>query len=706
MQKKHQKILYASAGGVATLILSFTLLGKADAVIFLKFAVFMVLLEALMSPVTSALFENYMPVGKIIGIILPGFFVWTCGVILNIPFNSMVCVVSVISVYVTGIIVLYIKQKGRDEFNAKEFLINQPFLKNFNLKYEIIFFFMFLFWAYLIGFKPEAYGTEKFMDYGFLQSMMISTKLPPEDVWFAGEKLNYYYGGQFYTAFLGKLTGTKAEYTYNLMRALIPALMFTGVFGLVEQMTKKYKRHDLFAALSSSVAVFAGNGHYIIYCLIRPLFKLNEKEYWFPDATRFIGHNPFVEGDQTIHEFPCYSFVLGDLHAHMINIIVVVLILSLLYSFLKKKKFSKLVMLGLVWGLCNWTNYWDYIIYIVVICITIVMSNMNGNSFKEILKNVLKKSSAQIGVVVVTGIIAALPFTLNFESVFKGVRLAQKHTALYQLAVLWGIPFIMSVIFLVMFFNERKKDESDIFCFIMTGCAIGLIMITEIVYVKDIYEATNPRANTMFKLTYQSFIMFSICSGYIIAKLVSEYGKIIKALGCIMAGIHILLIGYFFNAAGAWFTGSLHPSERTGLYALNYLDDDEFKDEKTMLLWMKDKAENGKIKGVIAEAPGASYTAYERVSVITGLPTVAGWEVHEWLWRDSYDLIHSRATDIDNIYLHPEQADSVIEKYNIQYIVFGKREEEKYGKDKKKAIKELGEVVCENGCMAVVKIGK
>ena len=57
--------------------------------------------------------------------------------------------------------------------------------------------------------------------------------------------------------------------------------------------------------------------------------------YWFPDATRYIGYNPYREEDRTIHEFPCYSFVLGDLHAHVVNIIFVLLVIALLYVWLR-----------------------------------------------------------------------------------------------------------------------------------------------------------------------------------------------------------------------------------------------------------------------------------------------------------------------------------------------------------------------------------
>ncbi len=39
---------------------------------------------------------------------------------------------------------------------------------------ELLFFVFFLMWTYLAGFRPQAYGTEKFMDYGFMEAMMRS----------------------------------------------------------------------------------------------------------------------------------------------------------------------------------------------------------------------------------------------------------------------------------------------------------------------------------------------------------------------------------------------------------------------------------------------------------------------------------------------------------------------------------------------------
>ena len=178
-------------------------------------------------------------------------------------------------------------------------------------------------WTYFAGFRPQAYGTEKFMDYGFMEAMMRSTTLPARDLWYSEGTINYYYGGQYFAVFLTKLTGSKVELTYNLMRTFVAAFAFVLPFSLVRQMsvdrlkgslTGKKRCVPAVAGIIAGLSVsIAGNMHYVVYSKIIPwLQNLQGKEadsYWFPDATRYIGYNPDVP-DKTIHEFPCYSFVL------------------------------------------------------------------------------------------------------------------------------------------------------------------------------------------------------------------------------------------------------------------------------------------------------------------------------------------------------------------------------------------------------------
>ena len=69
-----------------------------------------------------------------------------------------------------------------------------------------------------------------------------------------------------------------------------------------------------------------GNLHSFFYGFLSKFSEGGDK-YWFPDATRYIGYNPETN-DKTIHEFPVYSFVVSDLHAHVINMIFVITLIG------------------------------------------------------------------------------------------------------------------------------------------------------------------------------------------------------------------------------------------------------------------------------------------------------------------------------------------------------------------------------------------
>ena len=62
----------------------------------------------------------------------------------------------------------------------------------------------------------------------------------------------------------------------------------------------------------------------------------------------------------------------------------------------------------------------------------------------------------------------------------------------------------------------ENTHPSDLFVAGLVLCAIGLVLIPELVYVRDIYEENSARANTMFKLTYQAFTLLGISMAYIL----------------------------------------------------------------------------------------------------------------------------------------------------------------------------------------------
>lgn len=691
-------------------------------------------------PLTGWLFRGFSDKGwifsKVLAIALTGFLTWFLVAVKLLPFTTVTCVGVVTLVCAGGGLALHRHQEKKG-FECMPFDHGSLIFWE-----EVLFFVFFLLWTYLAGFRPAAYGTEKFMDYGFMEAMMRSSVLPARDLWYSEGTINYYYGGQYFAVFLSKLSGCRVEITYNLMRTFVAGLAFVMPFSLVFQMASDRLKHSLtgkkswipvVSGITAGFAVsIAGNMHYVIYSKILPWIQKWKGEevsgYWFPNATRYIGHNPDVP-DKTIHEFPCYSFVLGDLHAHVVNIIFVLLITGILYAWMRNvlsergeeedfsgKSFCKrqllcphILLAAMLLGMFQWSNFWDFVIYFVVTGGVVLFANII--QFKGKVRTILAVTAAQAVEVILVAYTVILPFNLKFETMFQGIGIAQYHSRFYQLMVLWGLPGILSILFIVSVLWEKLREKEnrslykvmsaieipDLFAVIMGLCAIGLVLIPELVYVRDIYENGNARANTMFKLTYQAYILFGMTMGYGIYRLLAvTKSKILKLSSGIALALLCWTLGYFGNSVRAWFGNVQNPADYQGLNATTFLETD-FPQDASAIRWLK-----ANIKGspVVLEANGDSYTGYERVSAMTGLPTVLGWYVHEWLWRNDTGDLNQKSADIQSIYTSSDEAlvKFLIDKYEISYIVVGSKEFEKYGdKLNEELLLEIGEKVFQSG---------
>ena len=128
------------------------------------------------------------------------------------------------------------------------------------------------------------------------------------------------------------------------------------------------------------------------------------------------------------------------------------------------------------------------------------------------------------------------------------------------------------------------------------------------------------------------------------------------------------------------------------------------------------------------EAYGDSYTDNNIVSAYTGLPTVFGWQTHEWLWRyhgivdeETNLLVPDPEQNVFQIYINPRHDDinqfystndpsvitSICEKYNVEYVIFGDLERAKFGVDNSAVIEVAGDVVFRStdGTLEIIRIG-
>lgn len=754
--RKMEKKLMA---GIKGLLLAGVLLGSRwllgeDSVVFFRWWLAVLLLGIGALPVTGKLFASFRDggwlVSKVLGIAGAGFLTWFLVCCKLAVFTVPVCLGLSIGLYllVWGAALWKSRRRtgGGEDKKVQGYRIFIPGEPGDILDGELIFTLFFLIWTYFAGFHPAAYGTEKFMDYGFMMAMMRSKTLPAKDLWYAGGVLNYYYGGQYFAVFLTKLTGTQVAQTYNLMRTLVAGFAYALPFVLVRQMILDIRgyqmKHREGAAVTGGLLAgagvsLAGNMHYVmvgkLLPWIRKIFGMPEGDYtyWFPNSTRYIGYYP-AENDKTIHEFPSYSFVLGDLHAHVVNVMFVLTVICLIYAMVQhyrnykctvngtqcqnsgREYYRKIVKDALlepyVWvfsffiGLFHWTNYWDFVIYFVMGGLGVIYCNYlkfgesgEPGGWKRGLLVTGSVSLLHAVWVMIWGSIFALPFTLQFETMVSGIALAQNHSRPYQWWLIWGLPFLVTILYAVCVFRDRKEETelpeaSDFFGVILGFSAVGLILIPELVYVRDIYEKEFARSNTMFKLTYQAFIMFGILMGYAFVRLWIKQRcrlrKLLTAVGFVgFAGCCF----YIATAVHSWFGQVWDPNQYQGLDAAAFLET-SFSEDASAIRWLN---ENVQGNPVVLEANGDSYSDYERVSAMTGLPTILGWYVHEWLWRGGTEELNQRIGLVETVYTsdQPELVGSILEEYEVEYIFVGRMEREKFTGLNETALRELGTVV-------------
>lgn len=724
-------------------------------------------------PLTKRVFRNFFDQGylfaKVIGILLSSYLVWLLASFKIVPFYKE----SLWLVLILGAVLnfkLWKKDKSLTKSTLERPLFN---LLGLIISEELIFLISLIFWSFVRGFQPDIQGLEKFMDYGFMNSILRSKYFPPADMWFAGKSINYYYYGHYIAAFMTKLSNLPSAITYNLMMATLFAFCFSLTFSLTanllvfwktiaHQFTASKKRAEnqeklkpifIGGLIAAFLISLGANLHPAYYNFKMKILKKpycnGSFNYWYPDATRYIGYCPDVE-DKNIHEFPSYSFIVADLHGHVSDIPFVfsflALSLTLLTALRKKEEFSvrfflRNFLIPFHLAIMFMTNQWDIPIYLMVLGLVLLFGLYPY--YKDLQKTLIR--AIIYGVIFcLMAIPLVLPFQLGFEPITKGIALVNARSLFYQLLVLWGAPWFFGITFCFFLFGSRiktgfKKEvfikwfskilgvkitlkkpkvlnevswenlaTTDIFVLILFIASTILVIIPEIIYVKDIYIPSYHRANTMFKLTYQSFMMFSVMIGYIYVRVISSLPKGHKRSfsKLLYVGIILALLIYPAYAIKGYY-GNLEIKNYKGLYGLKFIER-LYPDDYKAIKWL-----NNNLVGqpVVLEAVGDSYTDYERISMATGLPTVEGWLVHEWLWRGFYDEPGKdgpgkRNAEVQQVYENGDltSTKNTLTRYKVKYLVVGEMERKKYPNLDEKKLQSLGRVVFQEGSTKIYQL--
>ena len=507
-----------------------------------------------------------------------------------------------------------------------------------------------------------------------------------------------------------------------------------------------------------------------VVTLGRPLAELTSGTYHVtillpdsPAVSLACGEVTGRDLDYTINEFPAFSFLLGDLHPHVLALPFTLLAILVAFSWWLHPPTPRwsawrrdraevgrlLVGAGLIGALYS-LNSWDFPTYFALAAVA-----MAGAMIRR--TPTMRGAGAALGSVAITAVVAVVlffPFYADFEPPASGLGLVPIRSRLDQFVVFWGLLLVPSLAFLATVFPWRilgltrsafpsakwaagpatatgwgrasgaiwaaafvltaalatvrgsgvlavsfllglaaawaiwaqRERPAVMFGLLLLGLAVALIGACEVVYVQDFYGAALRRMNTVFKLYYQAWTLLALVGAFGAYVVGSSLWRAVRtrrpvaptlAAGAAAVGIALLGVGLVYPAvtAAQRTDGFRKTPTLDGFAFLKQHQPEDYQAAQWLIA-------NVPGRPVVLEAVGGPYSHYARIATQTGLPTVLGWPQHERLWRGEAagSAIVERERDIDTIYRasNLDEVQHLLDRYNVEYIVYGYLEASKY----------------------------
>ncbi len=217
-------------------------------------------------------------------------------------------------------------------------------------------------------------------------------------------------------------------------------------------------------------------------------------------------------------------------------------------------------------------------------------------------------------------------------------------------------------------YRSMAPRSSHVFVLILLALGAILVLVPDFVYLRDQFGY---RINTVFKFYYQAWMLWSLAAAFAIAYLLQNLRGAANIIFRVMIGL-VIFSGLLYPVFGLLTkTNNFKPP-----YGFTLDDFDRVKrenpEEAAAIEFLRTLPD-----GVLAEAVGDSYQpSLSRIATYTGLQNVLGWRFHESQWRGGFEPQGSRSDDMTKLYttVRWEEAQLIIEKYNIRYIFIGNAE--------------------------------
>jgi YYY domain-containing protein len=444
------------------------------------------------------------PLARTAGLLLLSYGSWLAGSI-GITFSKLTIGLIWLGLLVAGSVVAYLK---------REELLNEIKQSGrYYLLVEALFLSIFILALLIRLGNPDlwhpAKGGEKPMDFSYFNATLKSTTFPPYDPWYAGGYINYYYYGFVYVGTLVKFLGIVPSFAFNLILPTILALIALGGFSISWNLVSaSHRRRPNTRPVSGWIAGLAGvmlmailgnlgtlrmtfRGFIQIGAQRADLLVENAGllKKWIFAVNGLIaslsGENlPYGLGDwywipsrvirapndvEPITEFPMFTFTYADPHAHFYSLAIALLALSWVLSVLFSRGWeTKRTPLTIGWsfvlgalaiGALQATNTWDYPLYLILGCVTLIYTILrhlrlpsNSDWAKYLPKWVLPSAVAlgSTGILYVLFKLLWLPYTHWFVQGYTSIQVWKgTHTNLGDYITHWGFFLFLIIIWLI-----------------------------------------------------------------------------------------------------------------------------------------------------------------------------------------------------------------------------------------------------------------
>ncbi len=369
-------------------------------------------------------------------------------------------------------------------------------------------------WSVLRAYSPELMtaGGEKFMEIMYLNAIGRSEYFPPHDAWLAGYGISYYYFGYVMMAALTRLAGFAAHLTFNVGLASLFALTCTGAFGLVYELVRsagagtvdRHRKPIAWGLLGAILVAVMGNLEGFLEVLYSgrllpvafwqwlDIEELNQpfaigqaasllpsrSGWWWWRASRVIQDlDPLGQPMpvQPIDEFPGFSFLLGDMHPHVLALPFVLLALALAFWALRQRTASDAatpdagaegterwwlpvwrlpLLVPICLGALGFLNTWDFPIYLLIFVLAYGLGRWK--QYGVLSWAYVRDVALTGGTAAVLGFLLYLPFYIGFQSQAGGLLpTLYVGTRFRQYFVMFG-PFLVALAGLLLFLARRE----------------------------------------------------------------------------------------------------------------------------------------------------------------------------------------------------------------------------------------------------------